>query len=621
MLKDAVQETRLFSTRVILGWMGMLLALSFIVVRLVYLQVVDHERYTTLSESNRLKILPIPPTRGFIFDRNGVLLAENRASYRLELIPERIPNLDETINDLRTLVHISEEDVTRFRQQMRRYRPFDPVPLRFRLTEDEVARFSVQSYRFKGVGIESDLSRYYPLHQSGAHIIGYVGRISEEELKVIDPSNYRGTNYIGKTGVEKSYERYLHGQVGYQEVETDVRGRVLRVLARKAPAPGKNLYLNIDMALQSFAEELIRDERAAIVAIDPQNGAVLALVSMPSYDLNLFVGGIDAKTYKELRDSPDRPLYNRAIRGQYPPGSTIKSFVGLAGLEYGIRTEHSRVWCSGAFQLKGQSHRYRDWKRSGHGSVNFHTAVEQSCDVYFYDLAHDLGIDRLHTFMTRFKFGQKTGIDLVGELSGLMPSREWKRRARKAAWYPGETVITGIGQGYMLATPLQLAVATATLSMHGQFLQPRVAFATEEASGHESEAIPAQQRDQVLLKEDNFWVQAILGMEAVIYGSRGTARKVARGAPYRFAGKTGTAQVFGIKQDERYNAARLDKRLHDHAWFVAFAPVEKPRIAIAVIVENGGGGSSTAAPIAREVMDFYLLNNPATLLSQPATTK
>jgi penicillin-binding protein 2 len=338
---------------------------------------------------------------------------------------------------------------------------------------------------------------------------------------------------------------------------------------------------------------------------------------MPSYDPNLFVGGIDVKTYRELRDSPDRPLYNRAIRGQYPPGSTIKSFVGLAGLEYGIRTEHSRVWCSGAFQLKGHSHRYRDWKRSGHGSMDFHHAVEQSCDVYFYDLAHDLGIDRLHTFMTRFKFGQETGIDLIGELPGLMPSREWKRRARKTAWYPGETVITGIGQGYMLATPLQLAVSMATLSMHGQFLQPRVAFATEESTGYESEAIPAQQRDQVLLKEDNFWVQAIAGMEAVIYGSRGTARKVARGAPYRFAGKTGTAQVFTIRQDERYNAAKLDKRLHDHAWFVAFAPVAKPRIAIAVLVENGGGGSSTAAPIAREIMDFYLLNNPATLPAAP----
>ncbi len=610
LLKDASTENRLFNTRVILAWLGMLIALSFIVVRLVFLQIIDHERYTTLSESNRLKILPLPPTRGLIFDRNGVLLAENRASYRLELIPERIEDMDKTIADLRTIVDIDDNDISRFKQQLRRTRRFDPVPLRFRLTEDEVARFSVQSFRFKGVSIESDLSRYYPLHESGAHVIGYVGRISEQELKVIDHSNYRGSNYIGKTGVEKSYESYLHGQVGYQEVETDVRGRVLRVLERRAPIPGKNLYLNVDMALQSFSEELIRGERASIVAIDPQNGAVLALVSMPTYDPNLFVGGIDVKTYHELRDSPDRPLYNRALRGQYPPGSTIKPFVGLAGLEYGVRTEHSRTWCPGWYQLKGQSHRYRDWKRSGHGFMDFHHAVEQSCDVYFYDLAHDLGIDRLHTFLTRFKFGEKTGIDLNGELSGLMPSREWKRRVRKVPWYPGETLIAGIGQGFVLSTPLQLAVATATLSTHGQFLQPRVAFALEEASSQNSEVVPAQQRDQVRVKQDDFWRQAIGGMEAVIYGSRGTGRKVAKKAAYRFAGKTGTAQVFGIKQDERYNAARLDKRLHDHAWFISFAPLDKPRIAVAVIVENGGGGSSTAAPIAREVMDFYLLNNP-----------
>lgn len=608
-LKDAVSENKLFYHRLIIAWLFMIIALLLIVVRLFFLQVISHERYTTLSESNRLKILPLPPTRGLIYDRNGVLLAENRVSYSLEIIPEQVNDLEMTLTALSEIIAIDETDIANFKKQIRQKRRFDTVPLRFRLTEDEVAHFSVQRHRFPGIHIVSNLSRFYPLGSSGAHMIGYVGRINEQELEVIDKSNYSGSNYIGKTGVENFYEQDLHGKVGFQQVETNVQGRVLRVLERTPPIPGKNLYLNIDMALQSFTEDLIKEERAAIVAIEPASGGVLALVSMPYYDPNLFVNGIDSKTYQSLRDSPDRPLFNRAIRGQYPPGSTVKAFVGLAGLEYGVRTEQNRTWCRGWFSLKGQSHRYRDWKKSGHGSMDFHGAVEQSCDVYFYALANDLGIDRLHAFMSRFGFGKKTGIDITGELAGLMPSREWKRQAREKPWYAGETLIAGIGQGFTLATPLQLAVATATLSSRGKFRQPRVVFTIEDTSTDEMTVVPFTQHAGVTLKYEQYWEAAISSMEAVVHGRRGTARRVGSRSPYRFAGKTGTAQVIGIKQDERYNAKKLAKKFHDHALFIAFAPLENPQIAIAVIVENGGGGSSTAAPIARKVLDFYLLQS------------
>jgi len=612
-LKDVVRENQLFFTRVIIGWLVMLALFGLLMARLVYLQVVNHDRYTTLSESNRLKVLPLSPTRGLIYDRNGVLLATNRPSYTLELIPEKIPDIPELLAELGEIIKLTPEDVDQFQRQMRRQRRFEPVPLRFRLNFEEVARFSVQRHRFPGVSIKSHLTRYYPLGNSGVHVVGYVGRINEQELQVIDRSNYRGSNYIGKIGVEKAYEAELHGQVGYQEVETNVRSRILRVLERKMPVPGKNLYLNIDMSLQRFIERLVEGERAAVVAVEPQTGGVLALVSNPTYDPNLFVNGIDVKSYNALRNSPDRPLYNRAIRGQYPPGSTVKPFIGLAGLEYRLRNEQSTTWCPGWYRLKGRQHRYRDWKRSGHGHMNFHHAVAQSCDVYFYDLANDLGIDRLHSFMTRFSFGKRTGIDLVGESPGLMPSRDWKRRARQKPWYPGETLIVGIGQGFMLSTPLQVAVATATLATKGQFKPPRVVFAVEDPSILESRVVAFPPQTNVQLRYPGYWNAAIASMEEVVHGRRGTARKIGKDAEYVIAGKTGTAQVIKIKQDERYDASKLAKRFQDHAWFMAFAPLENPRIALAIIVENGGGGSATAAPIARKIMDYYLLPNASAL--------
>ncbi len=398
-LKDASRENKLFKNRVILAWVMMLIFFSLIVGRLFFLQVIEHEIYTTKSENNRINILPIAPKRGLIYDRNGVLLADNRVSHSLVIIPEKVKKIDLVLKVLSQIITIEEHDITRFKKQIKQNRNFKPITLRYRLTEDEVARFSVQRHRFQGVNIKSNFSRYYPLGPIGVHAIGYVGRINKRELKTIKASEYIGSDYIGKTGVEKYYETELHGKTGFQHVETNVQGRIIRILERTAPLPGKNLYLNIDIYLQKYIEEILVEHRAAIVAIEPNSGGVLALVSMPNYDPNLFVNGIDVKSYHALRDSPDRPLINRAIRGQYPPGSTIKPIVGLAGLEYGVITPQKRTWCRGWYTLKGRKHRYRDWKRVGHGSMDLYSAIEQSCDVYFYDLAHELGIDRLHSFM------------------------------------------------------------------------------------------------------------------------------------------------------------------------------------------------------------------------------
>lgn len=620
-LRDQAQETQLFNNRLLIAWGLMVLALIAIVIRLMFLQVIDHERYTTLSENNRLKILPLPPARGYIFDRQGALLAENKTTYSLDIIPEQVGHIDNLIQELRQIIELNENDISNFKKQLNQRYRYSAVALRANLNEDEVARFSVQRHRFPGVDITSSLDRIYPLKSIGAHAIGYVGRINDQELENIDEASYRGTNYIGKTGLEKYYEEELHGTVGFQRVETNVEGRILRVFDRTPPVPGKSLTLNLDIGLQEYTERLISGERAAVVVIDPNNGGILALVSMPSYDPNLFVNGISPKDYRELRDSPNRPLFNRAIRGQYPPGSTIKPFVGLAGLEYGIRNENSHTWCPGFFVVKGQTHRYRCWRKGGHGSVNLYHAIEQSCDVYFYALSLDLGIDRLYTFMTRFGFGKETGIDVSGELSGLMPSKEWKEKKMPGKpWYGGESVITGIGQGYMLATPVQLATAVAALSMRGHLRQPRVVLSIDEPNRNEGgstvlgNTVPSPQQATIAVRQPHFWDVAIGGMEAVVHGGRGTAAKVGRTSQYRFAGKTGTAQVVGIKQGEKYNARRLSKKFHDHALFVAFAPLDKPQIAVAVVVENGGGGSQMAAPIAKKVMDYYLLGK-----SEPKT--
>ena len=609
LLKNAVEESRLFRDRALIAWVIILCLSLVLLYRLFELQINQQQHYELLSRGNWLKRIPIAPTRGLIFDRNGKLLAENRPTYTLEIVPEKVKDMPDLIQRLRQFVSISDSDIKRFERYRKQKRRFDRVPLRFKLSKEEVARVAVRNHEFEGVYINDTLTRYYKQGTVAAHAIGYVGRMNETELKNLkSPGNYRATHYIGKIGVEKTYEKELHGKIGWQEVETNVRGRMLRVLNRSAPTPGKNLILSLDLTLQKFVEKQLQNKRSALVAIEPSTGNILALTSMPSYDPNKFVHGIKVKDYHELLYSPDRPLFNRAIRGQYPPGSTIKAMVGLAGLEHGLRKPSDTTYCRGWYQLKGHKHRYRDWKKSGHGTVNFLKSVEQSCDVYFYRLAQELGIDNLSHFLQQFGFGHRTGIDIPGEAAGLMPDRAWKRKRYNKPWYPGETLIAGIGQGYTLATPLQLAVAVAALGMKGKIYKPRLAFSWLANRNYlgASQVINTPVPPPIQLKSPTYWDNAIQAMVAVIHGKRGTARKRAKGLRYTMAGKTGTAQVVGIKQDAKYDAGKLNKRHWDHALFVAFAPIEDPRIAVAVIVENGGSGSRTAAPIARDVIDFYL---------------
>ncbi|HEY0721351.1 MAG TPA: penicillin-binding protein 2 [Gammaproteobacteria bacterium] len=611
MLKNPLRENHLFRQRSIVAAVGVAFLLLLLLLRLVYLQVFRHEHFATLSTNNSVNVVPVAPTRGLIYDRNGVLLAENIPTFSVELIPEAVPDIEQTLRDIAALINVSDSDLSRFREELKRRRRFEEIPLRFRLNDEEVALLAVNRYRLPGVEVNSRLTRYYPLGTLTAHSVGYVGRISEEELKTLDEAKYSATSHIGKVGVEKAYEEQLHGQVGYQQVETNARGRVLRIIDNTPPTPGQNLYLNIDIRLQRVAEEAFAGEWGALVAVDPNNGAVLALVSLPSFDPNLFVNGIDAKTYNELINSAERPLYNRALRGQYPPGSTLKPFVGLAGLENGVISTSEPTYCPGYFMLKGDDHRYRDWKKDGHGAVNITNAIVQSCDVYFYSLAQQLGIDRLSSFLGQFGFGSPTGIDIGGEAGGILPSKEWKRKARKQAWFPGETLITGIGQGYNLTTPAQLAAATAALASHGKHMAPMVVHATQDpASGTQSE-LALQPFTEIPVKNPANWNTVVSAMTQVVHGAGGTARGISRDITYQIAGKTGTAQVFGIKQDARYVESEVQKRLRDHALFVAFAPVDDPKIAVGIIVENGGHGGSVAAPIVRRLMDTYLLPEAA----------
>jgi len=605
-IKDYLRESRLFRRRAVVAGLVVVLLLGVLLLRLVNLQIINRDHFITLSRDNRVKVIPLPPTRGLIYDRKGRILAQNLPTHSLEITPERVPDLEKTLEELGRLLPISAADLNRFNKLRRQRRRFDSIPIRVRLSEQEVARFAVNQHRFPGVSIEAKLLRDYPLGDQLAHVVGYVGRINESELKRIDTSNYAGTSYIGKTGLEKTYEAALHGQVGLQQVEVNARGRVIRVLESQPPVPGRDLYLSLDAELQQVAIDAFGENNGAAVAIDPENGAVLAMVSKPGYDPNLFVDGISSKDYTTLRKSRQKPLFNRALRGQYPPGSTIKPFLGLAGLEYGVVTFGQKKFCPGYYQLPNSSHRYRDWKKGGHGVVNMRTAIEQSCDVYYYDLANQLGVDRIQSFLGRFGFGRRTGIDIAGELGGLLPSREWKKRTRNASWYPGETLIFGIGQGYLLSTPLQLATATAALAAGGQLRQPRLVQQIKSAESDTPESLPAVRPQVIPKNQQENWNNIVYAMTQVIEGKRGTARKL-RNPDYRIAGKTGTAQVFTVKQDEEYDEETISKENRDHALFIAFAPVDEPKIAVAVIVENGGHGGSVAGPVAKAIMDYYLL--------------
>jgi len=604
-IKDHGSETRLFKRRAIVAIVVIIMMMLGIVSRLIYLQIYNHQHFSTLSQKNRLKIVPLPPTRGLIYDRNGVILAKNIPSFSLELIPEQVKDLDNTLERLSQLISISDSDRQHFKRLVKQKRRFQSIPLRYRLTEEEVARFSVDRHLYKGVNIQARLIRYYPFGKTGVHTIGYVGRIDARELQRIDPANYSATTHIGKLGIERSYEDDLHGQVGYQQEEVNAQNRTLRIIDSTPPVAGRDLYLNIDIKLQNYADKILGDYRGSIVAMDPRNGELLALISKPNYDPNQFVTGIGVKSYAALRDSPDKPLFNRSILGQYPPGSTVKPFIGLAGLDADLAD--SSLFCPGWFELEGDERRYRDWKKQGHGDTDLDKAIVQSCDVYFYELAKKLRITQMHKFMSLFGFGQKTGIDIIGELPGLFPSREWKREKRGQAWFPGETVITGIGQGFTLTTPLQLASATATLSMNGLHFRPTIVQSKQ--GDEDAEPIPVQptRYKSVLLKSPQNWQTIKKSMLRVLHSPRGTARSSGKDAPYKIAGKTGTAQVFGIAQDAEYNEEEIDLRLRDHSLFIAFAPFDKPTIAIAVIAENGGSGGHVAAPIARKVLDAHLL--------------
>ncbi|MCX4192860.1 penicillin-binding protein 2 [Methylophaga sp. OBS1] len=601
-LKDHFRESRLINGRLLVAALLSILVFSVVVVRLVVLQVFEYEHFDSLSNRNRVDIEPLPPQRGLIYDRNGVIIAENIPTFSLEMVPEKVEDIDHTLDELSQLLALTDEDIADFQTRLKRHRRFQQVVIRQRLTEEEVARFSANRYRFPGVDVQGRLIRHYPQGNLFAHAVGYVGRINERELQIIDQQDYKGTLQIGKTGVEKEYEEILHGDVGYRQVETNVQGRIVRELMSVSSQSGDDLYLNLDINLQRVASESLTDFNGSVVAMDPRTGGVLALVSKPDFDPNLFVSGISSKDYAALRDSPERPLYDRALRGSYPPGSTLKPFVALAGLELGVVTEHSKTYCPGWYTLPGHDHRYRCWKHHGHGMMDMNAAVAQSCDVYFYDLAHALGIDRLHNFLDLFGFGHQTGIDIPSESSGLSPSREWKRASRNQAWFPGETLISGIGQGFNQTTPIQLAHATSTLAMRGVMQEPQVVRASRKAGQSEMELRGSERVTSLPMQDSQHWEAVVDSMVEVIHGERGTARHVGKDMPFKVAGKTGTAQVFGIAQDEKYDAETLERKLHDHALFIAFAPADKPEFVVAVVVENGGSGSKTAAPIARKMM-------------------
>lgn len=601
-IKNHQHEIKLSTKRVIISLIIMICLIFTLLSRLVYLQIIKHDTYTTLSTKNWLDLVPTEPTRGLIFDRNKLLLAENIPVFSLDIIPMQVNNLAKTLNELSKIIALDENDITQFNKQLKQHRRFEEIPLKLRLSEDEVYRFTENQHRFPGVMIQARLMRYYPYGNSFSHVLGYMGRINSQELQEIDTSNYSANHYIGKLGIEKYYEDELHGTVGYQQVENDAHGKTIRILKGIKSTSGKNIYLTLDVGLQLAAEKALNGRRGAIVAIQPATGQVLAMVSQPSYDPNQFVLGISQRDYQKLQESPDLPLYNRALRGLYPPASTIKPYLALAGLESNLITANDSIYDPGWFQLKNNSHRFHDWIRYGHGTVNLNRAIASSCDIYFYTLANKMGIHRMDAILTQFGFGSLTGIDLEEEVSGVVASPEWKKRVKGAHWYEGDTINASIGQGYMRTTPLQLAVATATLANRGQHFIPYLLLG-EQAPGQPFTPQQPITYNTVNLQNDNSWDIVIAAMQNVVNSPQGTAYRFGRKHLYTLAAKTGTAQIIGRRgnRDEVDKQTDLQEKLRDHHLFIAFAPVDKPIIAIAVITEN----SNTAIEAAREVLDYY----------------
>ncbi len=615
-IRDSERELQRFRWRLVLLGGFVLLLFSLLFLRFFYLQVVQHGHYSTLAEANRISVLPVAPHRGVIFDRNGVLLAHNFSAYTLEITPTKAGDLETTIDELATIVEITPRDRRRFRKLLEESKRFESLPIRTRLSDEEIARFAVHRYRFPGVEAKARLFRQYPQGEIFSHVVGHIGRINQREVEQLEKSgrlaNYRGSDYIGKTGLEQSYEAALHGITGIEEVEVDSGGRAVRVLSRTPPVPGNNLVLNLDAQLQEIAYQAFGNRRGALVAIDPRNGGVLALVSKPGFDPNLFVDGIDPQSWSELNGSPDKPLLNRAAAGTYPPGSTFKPFMALAALFYGKRAPQQIISDPGFFMFGG--HRFRDGRPVPLGAVDMHRSIVVSSDVYYYTLANELGIDPIAKFMALFGFGSRTGIDIAGESAGVLPSTEWKLRRLKQKWYAGETISVGIGQGYNSYTPLQLASATATLANDGVMYRPHIVNYVENIrSGEKTPVEPNPLRDLTLKPEHLKVVKdAMVGVN-----KEGTSARIFADAPYVAAGKTGTAQVIAIKQGEKYVESRVAERHRDHSLFIAYAPADNPTIALAVIAENSGFGARAAAPIARQVLDYHILGK---LPAKPAVT-
>ncbi|MDC0611581.1 penicillin-binding protein 2 [Vibrio sp.] len=615
-IRDYAAEARLFRNRAVFSFLGIVILVGVLILNLYNLQVVQYQDYQTRSNDNRIKIVPIAPNRGLIYDRNGVLLAENRPVFNLEITPEQVDNIDETIERLKKILDISDDKITQFKKELRQTRRFNSVPLLTQLTQEEVAKFSVNQYRYPGVAVTATLKRYYPFGEVLTHAIGYVSRINDRDLQRLDregkSANYKATRDIGKLGIEKYYEEILHGMPGYQEVEVNSRGRVIRTLKYVPPVPGKDLVLNIDINLQIYVHQLLQDYRGSAVVLDPKDNGVLAMVSNPSYDPNAFVHGISSAEYSSLLNDKDRPLVNRATLGIYPPASTVKPLIAVSALTEGVITPSTTRNDPGYWRIPNAkaAKPYRDWLRWGHGKVNVTKAIEESVDTFFYQVAYDMGIDRLSTWMSKFGYGKYTGIDIFEESEANMPTREWKMSRHRTPWYQGDTIPVGIGQGYWTATPMQIAKATSVLVHHGKVLAPHFLKATIDNGKPFSAQVSSSVETFPPIENvpEKYWNIAIHGMYLVNNGPRGTARRAFQGAEYTSAGKSGTAQVFGLGEHEKYNADELAEHLRDHALYTSFAPVEDPKVIVTMVLENAGGGSSHGAPIARKIFDHVLLS-------------
>ena len=612
-IANTKREIRVFQSRVVIASLFVFALILVLLSRIYSLQIINYDHYSQEALGNQLQQLPITPARGDILDRNGKILATNTLSFKLTITPEKVKSLESAIAELSRLELINDDDIEQFNKSKKRFRKFHNIPIKHNVSEQAAAMFLTQA-QLPGVEIEPYFHRIYPNGASSSHLIGYVSSMNQNDKDSYDKTNYAGTTFVGKTGIEKQYENLLHGNSGKKQIERNVSGRVVDSKILIPAEAGDDLYLSIDLDLQLKAEELLSGKRGALALVDVNNGAIIAIVSAPTFDPNWFVGGISFKQYQELQGNPDLPLFDRSIKGLYPPGSTIKPMVALGGLEQKNSTISSTVFCPGYYKISNYSRKFHDWKRTGHGHVDVKGAIAQSCDVYFYDLAYKMGIDKLHDNLAYFQFGQKTGIDLPGEFAGILPSREWKKVNRDEPWYRGETLNTGIGQGFMTASPLQLALATAAIANKGQLLVPQLLMHAQNSAGEITTSI-AQKSHQIPIKDINNWQAIIDGMEQTVYGATGTARRLNHNLGYTLAGKTGTAQVFGLDPEETYIAENYEEKLRDHALFTGFAPVENPQVAIAIIVENAGSGSSKAAPIAKAVLDVYFAKNPVSQLA------